>query len=189
MNLPVPTMIEPASDDIAAMGVAPSEFTDFIKAWKVITAQTEGVSFKKACENAGINVRAAYNDKWTELFSKAMQLVGKDLLVAVKNTRNLVYQAFEDMVRRQLKIATTGSDDKAATAAFEVIYGIFVAGKLEEAVQDNKEMEYLRRRASNPNFNPMSPMVTAEAGSTVIINSNPPSAEEFFSDVDMPTSK
>jgi hypothetical protein len=100
------------------LDISPNLHGDFIKAFKCIALQAEGMSFSKAAQEVGVPKNAAQIQKWKILFDKASTLFYRSLSQnVVKLASARVAQSWPRIINRMINIALDGEDKNAITAA------------------------------------------------------------------------
>lgn len=156
------------------------DYGDFAACLKLLSYQTDGLTFKAAAAAAGIPIRTLYEKRWVELLAKARRVATGYLMHGVANASAQVYQEWPAIVNSIIDVAKNGKRDHEKVAAAELLHHIFIEPIQQAPSDDTAEREYLKKPK---NFNPSAPIQVNEGGTVIINNVAPPKAPNDFIDV------
>lgn len=144
-----------------------SDTTDFLKCFRILELQMEGMTLKDACSEVGVLPQQFHKSRWQGLANLARRVLTAKVMVSVDNLANRVYERMPEMIDSMINVALNGGKDHEKVAAMELLWKMYpnVAGSKEE-MGEKPQSDYLKKPK---NFNPMTPVINIQPGATITI--------------------
>lgn len=162
----------PSEEFMLALDIKQTQFGDFLKAFRFILYQSQGMSLAKAGRAAGISRSCLYEEYWRGHIATAQRAFLGAGMAGVMGARNQVFEEWPDLINSLVaRVKSPLSELRDVTAAMEFLYEAVISQQPETRQDDSAERQYLQQ---GNNFSPMAAVnaIRAEPGSTIIINNN-----------------